>query len=274
MPSGPRGAETARGEDPGPRRRGAPRRDARGPRRDGRTVPRGARPHRADGALGEPAASTTERPFSGRSISSAPTPAPNAPGPRERARAGILRMQFRDRPSSLAGLLQEANAWFGLLETAEDPAVLRWPPSAPASPRWRSAGTSSPSAGPTSSRSSSARLSAASVRVQTFAPGAPDGRRLASRASILLAMRGDGSPAVPQEVKRRVGGPRADRADRRQARRPAAFRRNARRRDARRPAPEGGGPDPAGARAPCGSLPTAGRSPGSKWPDPRSSFRS
>jgi SH3 domain-containing protein len=120
---------------------------------------------------------------------------------RERARAGILRMQFRDRPSSLAGLLQEANAWFGLLETAEDPSVLRC-----AAER---AGESSLGIGryllalgkPDELAKLGARLSAASARVQTFAPGAPDGRRLASRASILVAMRGDGSPAVPQEAR-------------------------------------------------------------------------
>ncbi len=120
---------------------------------------------------------------------------------RERARAGILRVQYRDRPTSLAGLLQEANAWFGLLETAEDPSVLR---SAA-----EHAGESSLAIGryllalgkAEELARLGARLSAASARVATLAPGAPDGRRLASRASILAAMRGDGSPAFPQEAR-------------------------------------------------------------------------
>ncbi len=51
-----------------------------------------------------------------------------------------------------------------------------------------------------------ARLRAASVRVQSFSPDTPDGRRLASRAAILFAMRGDGSPSFPQEVRIGSGG--------------------------------------------------------------------
>lgn len=120
---------------------------------------------------------------------------------RERARAGLLRIQYRDRPSSLAGLLQESNAWFGLLETAEDPSVLRC-----AAER---AGESSLAIGryllalgkPEELAKLGARLAAAGARLQKLSPGAPDGRRLASRASILIAMRGDGSPAFPQEAR-------------------------------------------------------------------------
>lgn len=125
---------------------------------------------------------------------------------RERAQAGLLRAQYRDRPTSLAGLLQESNAWLSLLETAEDPSVLR-----SAAER---VGESSLSIGRyllalgklDELSKLEARVRAASVRVQEHSPDTPDGRRLASRAAILFAMRGDGSPSFPQEVKVGSGG--------------------------------------------------------------------
>ena len=125
---------------------------------------------------------------------------------RERAQAGILRIQFRDRPASLAGLLQESNAWLSLLEVAEDPAVLR-----SAADRVGEAslgiGRYLLALGKLEELSKlESRVRAASVRVQSFSPETPDGRRLASRAAILLAMRGDGSPSFPQEVRIGSGG--------------------------------------------------------------------
>jgi hypothetical protein len=131
---------------------------------------------------------------------------PEGRGVRERAEAGLLRAQFQDRPTSLAGLLQESNAWLTLLETAEEPSVLR-----SAAER---TGESSLSIGRyllalgrlDELSKLEARLRAASARVQSFSPEGPDGRRLASRAAILFAMRGDGTPSFPQEVKVGSGG--------------------------------------------------------------------
>jgi hypothetical protein len=120
---------------------------------------------------------------------------------RERAQAGLLRAQYRDRPSSLAGLLQESNAWLSLLETAEDPAVLR-----SAADRVGEAslgiGRYLLALGKLDELAKlETRVRAASTRVLGFSPDTPDGRRLASRAAILFAMRGDGSPSFPQEVR-------------------------------------------------------------------------
>ena len=125
---------------------------------------------------------------------------------RERAQAGLLRRQFRDRPASLAALLQESNAWLTLLEAAEDPTVLR-----AAADR---VGESSLGIGRyllalgklDELAKLETRVRAASVRVQSFSPETADGRRLASRAAILLAMRGDGSASFPQEVRIGAGG--------------------------------------------------------------------
>ena len=123
---------------------------------------------------------------------------------RDRAEAGLLRAQYRDRPSSLAGLLQESNAWLGLLETSEEPVVLR-----SAADRVGEAslgiGRYLLALGKLDDLARlETRVRAASARVIAFSPDTPDGRRLASRAAILYAMRGDGSASFPQEV--RIGG--------------------------------------------------------------------
>ncbi len=127
------------------------------------------------------------------------------PRVRERAAAGLLRAQYQDRPASLANLLQESNSWLALLESAEEASVLR-------SAALR-AGDASLSVGRyllalgklEELGKLEARLAAASARVQSFSPDGPDGRRLASRAAILHAMRGDGSVAFPQEVRIAAG---------------------------------------------------------------------
>ena len=115
---------------------------------------------------------------------------------RDRAEAGLLRAQYRDRPSSLAGLLQEANAWLGLLETSEEPTVLR-----SAADRVGEAslgiGRYLLALGKLDELAKlETRVRAASARVIGFSPDTPDGRRLASRAAILYAMRGDGSASL------------------------------------------------------------------------------
>jgi hypothetical protein len=125
---------------------------------------------------------------------------------RDRAEAGLLRAQFRDRPSSLAGLLQESNAWLALLETSEEPAVLR-----SAADRVGEAslgiGRYLLALGKLEELAKlETRVRAASARVIGFSPDTPDGRRLASRAAILYAMRGDGSLSFPQEVRIGAGG--------------------------------------------------------------------
>ena len=125
---------------------------------------------------------------------------------RDRAQAGLLRAQFRERPSSLAGLVQESNAWLGLLETSDEPEVLR-----SAADRVGEAslgiGRYLLALGKLEDLAKlEMRVREASVRVQGASPDTPDGRRLASRAAILHAMRGDGSPSFPQEVKIGAGG--------------------------------------------------------------------
>jgi hypothetical protein len=142
----------------------------------------------------------------GTDASTSPNAAPERRRVRERAQAGLLRLQFRDRPASLAGLLQESNAWLTLLEAAEDPGVLR-----SAADRVGEAslgiGRYLLALGKLEELAKlESRVRAASVRVQSFSPETPDGRRLASRAAILLAMRGDGSPSFPQEVRIGAGG--------------------------------------------------------------------
>ena len=125
---------------------------------------------------------------------------------RDRAQVGLLRAQFRERPSSLAGLVQESNAWLGLLETSDEPEVLR-----SAADRVGEAslgiGRYLLALGKLEDLAKlEMRVREASVRVQGASPDTPDGRRLASRAAILHAMRGDGSPSFPQEVKIGSGG--------------------------------------------------------------------
>jgi hypothetical protein len=119
---------------------------------------------------------------------------------RERAAAGLLRAQYPERATAFQPLLQETAAWIQLLETAEDPGVL-------ASSAER-AGTGSLALGrfylALGKTEEIARLRdrlyAAGLRLRALSPDRLDGKRLVSRAAVLGAMRGNGTPSFPQEA--------------------------------------------------------------------------
>lgn len=120
---------------------------------------------------------------------------------RERAMAGILRARYPERPASVAALVQEAGDWLRLTETAEDPAVLR-----SAAER---AGAASLALGRYLLALAKVedlgkledRVRAAGERVRKLLADSSDGTRLTARAGVLRAMRGNGAPAFPQELK-------------------------------------------------------------------------
>ena len=114
---------------------------------------------------------------------------------RDRAQAGLLRAQFRERPSSLAGLVQESNAWLGLLETSTRPRSCARPPTASAKPLSESADIFSPSASSRTSRSSkraSARPASACRerrRIRRTAAGSRPGRPSSTRCAATARRR-------------------------------------------------------------------------------------
>jgi hypothetical protein len=126
---------------------------------------------------------------------------PEALSLRERAAAGRLRARYPEVSTALPTLAEDTSAWLDLVETARSPEVLR-----PAAER---AGAASLTLGryllalgklPDLSRLSE-RLRSAGARVQSLLSAAPEGRRLAARAGVLEAMRGDGTPPFPQEAR-------------------------------------------------------------------------
>lgn len=134
-------------------------------------------------------------------------PSPERAALRERALAGILRARYPERATSLPALAQEAGAWLQLAETAEDPAVLR-----SAADR---AGAASLALGryllalgkQDDLGKLEDRVRAAGARIKRIVSDSPDGSRLSARAGVLRAMRGNGAPAFPQELKV-VAGPK------------------------------------------------------------------
>ncbi len=126
---------------------------------------------------------------------------------RERATAGILRARYPERSTALPLLAQEAGAWLQLTETAEDPLALR-----SAAER---AGAASLALGryllalgkQDELGKLEDRVGAAGGRVQKLLADSSDGVRLSARAGVLRAMRGNGAPAFPQEIKV-VAGPK------------------------------------------------------------------
>jgi hypothetical protein len=126
---------------------------------------------------------------------------------REQALAGALRAQYRERSTSLQGLMQESSAWLQIVEAADDPAVLR--------ACAERAGDASLALGRyllalgklEDLGRLEERVRKASGRVQMLSLDTFDGRRLAARSAVLHAMRGNGTPAFPQEA-RIAGGAR------------------------------------------------------------------
>lgn len=124
---------------------------------------------------------------------------------RERASAGLLRARYPETSVSLSALWQETAAWLQLAESAEDARALR---SASAH-----LGTSSLALGRyllaadrlVELERVEKRVRSAGARVSHLLPGRNDGRKLVSRAGLLKAMRGDGSPSFPQEARAKTG---------------------------------------------------------------------
>lgn len=119
---------------------------------------------------------------------------------RERTSAGLLRLQYPMRSTSFQALLQESAAWLQLVETAEDPGALacsaeRVGAASLALGRFFLALGKTQDIGKLRDR-----LIAAGERVHTLSPDRIYGRRLVSRAAVLGAMRGNGTPAFPQEA--------------------------------------------------------------------------
>jgi hypothetical protein len=125
---------------------------------------------------------------------------------RERALAGLLRSRFPQPSDSLTALWQEAAGWLELTETAQTPSVLR-------ASAQRLGGAALPlgrylvAAGKLEDLLKvTLRTRAAADRVTGMLPDLKEGAKLAARADILKAMRGDGTRSFPQESRVTVGG--------------------------------------------------------------------
>jgi hypothetical protein len=125
---------------------------------------------------------------------------------RERALAGLLRAQFPEPGNSLTALWQETAGWLELADTAQTPGVLRSSADrvgAAALPLGRfllAAGRQDDLA------KIAGRLRAAAGHVAGLLPDTKDGPKLAARADVVAAMRGDGSRPFPQERRVSVKG--------------------------------------------------------------------
>ncbi len=125
---------------------------------------------------------------------------------RERALGGLLRSRFRVPGDSLAALVPESAGWLELAESAQSLPVVRT-----AADRLGLAvlplGRLLLAAGRLDDITRIAdRTRAAAQRVSTLLPDGKDGPRLAARADILKAMRGDGARPFPQECRLTVKG--------------------------------------------------------------------
>jgi hypothetical protein len=126
-------------------------------------------------------------------------------GLRNRATAGLLRSRYPSTSISANALWQETAAWLQLVESAGEPAAL-----ASATDRL---GSASLALGRyllameklDQIATLETRVRAAGGRAAALLPNKTHGRKLVARASILRAMRGDGSRPFPQEARVRVG---------------------------------------------------------------------
>jgi SH3 domain-containing protein len=130
---------------------------------------------------------------------------PEYAGVRERALAGALRVQYPERSVTLTALWQETAGWLTLVESAQEPEVLR-----PAAGRLGDAalalGRALLATGKLEEMSKvEERLRLAGARVKTLAPAESDGKKLLARDAILRAMRGNGTPSFPQEARVALG---------------------------------------------------------------------
>ena len=133
------------------------------------------------------------------------TPSPELASVREHALAGALRVQYPERSATLPALSQETASWFSLVESAQDPDVLR-----PASGRLGDAALALGRALLATGKLEELarveeRLRSAGERIKTLAPAESDGQRLLARDGILRAMRGSGGSPFPQEARVGLG---------------------------------------------------------------------
>lgn len=132
-------------------------------------------------------------------------PSPELASVRERALAGALRVQYPERSVTLPALWQETAGWVSLVESAQEPDVLR-----SASGRLGDAalalGRALLATGKLEDMSKlEERVRSAGARVKALAPAESDGAKLLARDAILRAMRGNGTPAFPQEARAQLG---------------------------------------------------------------------
>lgn len=124
---------------------------------------------------------------------------------KERARAGLVRQQFPETSTSLPVLWQETAAWLDLVESANDPGVVR-ASSERLGTGALALGRLLLAAGRLDDLEKlEKRVRGVSARVQGTPPGDGPGRRLLARAQVLQTMRGTGAASFPQEVRARVG---------------------------------------------------------------------
>jgi hypothetical protein len=126
-------------------------------------------------------------------------------GLRDRATAGLLRTRYPSTSISTAVLWEETAGWLQLVESAGDPAAVasgaeRLGSASLALGRYLLAMDKSDQI-----EKLELRVRAAGGRVAALLPNKAHGRKLLARASILRAMRGDGSRPFPQEARVRVG---------------------------------------------------------------------
>ena len=126
-------------------------------------------------------------------------------GLRDRATARLLKCRYPSTGISLAALWQETAAWLQLVESASDPSALvsgadRLGSTSLALGRYLLATEKLDAV-----EKLEGRIRDAGARLVALLPDKTHGRKLMARASILHAMRGDGTRSFPQEVQVKTG---------------------------------------------------------------------